>query len=165
MDDVIIESLWGRKEFLHAQRRAVRISYLDIVCFLVMLVCALILHVWFLWLGAVLVMFLVAYYVVIPITRWNVGVGIEEPRRTVVNDDGISIESASHSIKLVWSRFKKSTETSEFYFLITKKGNSTTIIRKRTFASDYDQARFRAFLIDHTNAQLRTNPQLDELIT
>ncbi|MGA2970882.1 MAG: YcxB family protein [Acidimicrobiales bacterium] len=164
MEDVIVESQWERKEFLHAQRRAVRFSYVDFVIFGIILVGLVVLQ-YFFWLGVAFAVFLVAYYLVLPITRWNVGVGVEEPRRTIVNDEGISIESSSFCVKLVWSRFKKSTETSEFYFLISKKGNSTTIVRKRTFASDYDQARFRAFLLDHTNAQLRTNRQLDDLIT
>ena len=164
MDEVILEGVWERDEFLYAMRKAVRIDGSDvIVCAIPLIFCLLSLW-FFLVLGLLIAMMIVVKYVILPVRIWNNGFGIQEPRRSVISDEGFTITAPSFSIKLDWSRFDRANEDSEFYFLIPKKGPTTSIFRKRTFATDDDQARFRVFLRRHMKSELKLDPHLDALV-
>jgi hypothetical protein len=161
--EIILEGQWTRSECF----RAIRLSqswWPESVTAVGVAIVALIFRPHILWAlggGALVIAMTTISFWAIPGKFWNQGIGTQEPRRSTINDDGIRTKSSSLEIFLEWSRYSRSRETREFYFLRFKRNMFATPIRKASFQTTDDEAFFRSLLRAHTVAKLKTNALLD----
>ena len=157
-----IEHTWTRSEFVRARYRGVRLTWFDVaylaVTVVVGLVLKILLFVLAIWAAATLLAYLFQPYVI-----WHNAIALREPRCTVINDDGFTVNSSSVTQRFPWSRFVRSKETANFYILYPKERTQASPFKKHTFANSQDEARFRSLLRAHTNASLKSNELLDGL--
>lgn len=162
MDEVIIEHTWTRSEFVRARYRGIRFTWFDLAYLFVSAVVGLVFSFLLLLLACWAAAMLLGYFFQ-PYVIWHNAIALREPRRTVINDDGFTIDSLSVTQRLPWSRFVRSKETANFYIVYPKQRAQASPFKKHVFASPQDEARFRSLLRKHTNASLKSNESLDGL--
>jgi len=69
---------------------------------------------------------------------------LADPRRVVIADDGISIQTQTNTNTMAWTHFTFFAETKEF-FLLFETNRSAHLLPKRSFPSPDAIASFRAF--------------------
>jgi hypothetical protein len=160
---IILEGQWSRSEYF----RAIRLGQnwwpesLVAVCLAVVALTTRPHLVWAITGGVIIIGMIAVSFWAIPNKFWNKGVGTQEPRRTIINDDGLRTKSSSLEIFLEWKRFSRSRESREFYFLHLKGSMFSTPIRKASFLNGDDEAIFRTLLRAHTVASLTPNVLFD----
>ena len=102
-------------------------------------------------------------FVMVPRRIWSMGPHMNETHHVNVSDEGITSVGPSSSIKIPWTYFKTSNETSNYYILRVRQTPSM-IVKKSVLDEAETEATFRALLRAHTKASLKTNVALDHLI-
>ena len=157
MTEIILEGQWTKAELFRAIRLAQ--SWLpELFTAACVVILAILLRPHALWATAgsalVLAMASVSFWV-IPSKIWNNSVGSQEPRRVTITDDGILVKTQSLEVFMGWERFKRSRETTEFYFLVARGSKIGTPFRKSLFQTRDHEERFRSLVISRTDANLK----------
>jgi uncharacterized protein (DUF58 family) len=157
VDDLTIEYSWNRVEFQQAMRRSTRITIGEFLFFLVVLVLSFLIS------GAVFILLFVVLlwaamcYVIRPILLWKRRPGIKETRRVTFTDEGITTATESSSSFVPWTRFARSKESVDYYYVTPRNSGLATPLRKDFFPSPHDEVRFRSLLRTNTKASLLPN--------
>jgi len=163
MEPISTHGKWGFREYCRSYRRAYRFSYVDLAEIVVFVAIGLIVNNVVLFSSLIIVIGIIAHTWLIPIAGWTFKKGFREERTTTFSDDGIMVVTSTLTFQSKWSEYATSKETREFYILRPPWPIQFQAVRKRIFASESDEARFRALLRAHTVASLWTNPKLDDL--
>jgi hypothetical protein len=163
MEPISTHGKWGLREYCRSYRRAYRFSYVDLWEIVAFIAIGLIVNNVALFLILIIFIGIIAHAWLIPIAVWTFRKGFRGERTTTFSDDGILVVAPNFTFQSKWSEYSTSKETREFYILRPPRPIQFQAVRKRIFASESDEARFRAMLRAHTSASLWTNPKLDDL--
>jgi YcxB-like protein len=161
MDDVVVEYIWTRDEWIKGVRRSARVTIYQALWVLIIAVISIFVHI-FVFALALGVVLWILLWILGPIFSWKRVAGIQESRRVVFADNGITTTTSSKTWTVPWSTFSRSKETADYYLLFGKRPAASPF-KKSIFPCPVDEARFRSLLRSHTRASLNPNTRADDL--
>jgi hypothetical protein len=171
VEGISVEFRWERSEYLRATRKVnfSRPFRTFLVSAFSMLLSGSVLlalgsdsvAVFFLGLGVVYVVLAVWMRESVPKRAWRTAIGVQDPIRLTINEEGITATSSESESKVSWRHYPYSKEWPDYYVLRRTRRSVARIIPKRGIKSPRDEKVLRAILTSHTEAALSPSIELD----
>lgn len=106
---------------------------------------------------------LLLHFVIQPARIWKLAAVSGDDMQFAFSDLGLSVISPSATIDTPWSTYQLAREKADYYFLDYKTPPISMAIRKSSFRSNQDEAKFRTIVSQNLRSKLKTNRTLDSL--
>ena len=109
--------------------------------------------------GALCVIIDITAIMILPGSRWRTRPDLRASRYYAFADSGVEVRTETLDVKIAWSQFASTRESSRCYLLQVGNSRSYLYLPKRTFESQSDELAFRKMAERNTQAHLRPQGQ------